>query len=159
MAACSPHADNIFPKSSSGRSSIAWQWHVKLSPLGRGQNQTSSPSMSIGTSNPRTVSSCQHSMHNRPSSINLFAVFLAAPMSYDDDGIPFYPTAKMGDFGGAIGTGEQDPRNPMKYKSMGTVSYRAPVSTIPFISHDTSMLISSIQGAKVASSRIWTARR
>ncbi|KAL9578433.1 MAG: hypothetical protein Q9203_007101, partial [Teloschistes exilis] len=71
------------------------------------------------------------SIHNRPSSINLFAVFLASPMSYDDDGIPFYPTAKMGDFGGADSTGKYDPANPMQLKGMGTIGYRAPVSTIP----------------------------
>ncbi|KAL9576723.1 MAG: hypothetical protein Q9212_006864, partial [Teloschistes hypoglaucus] len=58
-------------------------------------------------------------------------IFLASPMSYEDDGIPFYPTAKMGDFGGAIGTGKHDPGNPMKLKGMGTVSYRAPEQKWP----------------------------
>lgn len=55
-------------------------------------------------------------------------VFLAAPQAYDDGGIPIYPTARLGDFGLAIPTGEEDMHhNPYELKELGTYGYKAPV--------------------------------
>ncbi|KAL8672009.1 MAG: hypothetical protein Q9168_003514 [Polycauliona sp. 1 TL-2023] len=53
-------------------------------------------------------------------------IFLADPQRYDDGGIPIYPTAKLGDFGLAIITGEDDPHNPWALKRFGTHGYQAP---------------------------------
>ncbi|KAK0509162.1 hypothetical protein JMJ35_008533 [Cladonia borealis] len=41
-------------------------------------------------------------------------------------GLPFYPTAKMGDFGLAIETNISDPQNPHDYAGCGTANYMAP---------------------------------
>ena len=43
-------------------------------------------------------------------------------------GFPFYPVAKLGDFGMAVMTNRDDPKNPARYKRWGTEGYRAPVS-------------------------------
>ncbi|KAI4139174.1 MAG: hypothetical protein LQ341_004317 [Variospora aurantia] len=58
-------------------------------------------------------------------------LFLAAPRGYDEDGIPSYPTARLGDFGLALITGEKDPNNPAKFKGIGTPGYKAPEQKIP----------------------------
>lgn len=64
-------------------------------------------------------------------------VFLAAPRGYDEDGIPIYPTARLGDFGLALITGEEDSDNPKKFKGIGTMGYRAPVGValLPLVPH------------------------
>ncbi|KAI4251769.1 MAG: hypothetical protein L6R42_008240 [Xanthoria sp. 1 TBL-2021] len=54
-------------------------------------------------------------------------IFLAAPQAYDNGGIPIYPTARLGDFGLAIPTGEEDVHhNPYELKELGTYGYKAP---------------------------------
>ncbi|KAL8965497.1 MAG: hypothetical protein Q9197_006486 [Variospora fuerteventurae] len=58
-------------------------------------------------------------------------IFLAAPRGYDEDGIPSYPTATLGDFGLALITGEKDSNNPAKFKGIGTPGYKAPEQKIP----------------------------
>lgn len=65
-----------------------------------------------------------------PDSDNL-PVFLAAPKGYDVDGTPNYPTAKLGDFGLAIATGDEDELyNPRHLRESGTPGYKAPVRMI-----------------------------
>ncbi|KAL8774080.1 MAG: hypothetical protein Q9209_001188 [Squamulea sp. 1 TL-2023] len=54
-------------------------------------------------------------------------IFLGAPHGYSDDGIPIYPTAKMGDFGLTIATGDDDElHNPHELREIGTWGYKAP---------------------------------
>ncbi|KAL8645090.1 MAG: hypothetical protein Q9226_007459, partial [Calogaya cf. arnoldii] len=53
-------------------------------------------------------------------------IFLAAPQGYNDGGIPAYPTTKLGDFGFAIATGEDDEHNPHRLKDLGSKGYKAP---------------------------------
>ncbi|KAL8924291.1 MAG: hypothetical protein Q9208_004072 [Pyrenodesmia sp. 3 TL-2023] len=53
-------------------------------------------------------------------------IFLAAPRPYREDGTPIYPTAKLGDFGLTIITGDNDPRNPAQLRGHGTPGYKAP---------------------------------
>ena len=45
-----------------------------------------------------------------------------------DKGFPFYPVAKLGDFGLATVTNRDDPKNPAEYRGCGTPGYKAPVS-------------------------------
>ena len=45
-----------------------------------------------------------------------------------DKGFPFYPVAKLGDFGLATMTNRDDPKNPAEYRGWGTPGYIAPVS-------------------------------
>ena len=45
-----------------------------------------------------------------------------------DRGFPFYPVAKLGDFGLATMTNRDDPKNPAEYRGWGTRGYKAPVS-------------------------------
>ena len=45
-----------------------------------------------------------------------------------DKGFPFYPVAKLGDFGVATMTYGDDTKNPAEYKGWGTPGYMAPVS-------------------------------
>ncbi|KAL8676114.1 MAG: hypothetical protein Q9186_007337 [Xanthomendoza sp. 1 TL-2023] len=63
--------------------------------------------------------------------IKLENIFLAAPKGYDVDGTPIYPTAKLGDFGLAIATGEDDDQNPLRLREIGTPGYRAPEQKQP----------------------------
>ena len=51
-------------------------------------------------------------------------------LGYEDasKSFPFYPVAKLGDFGIAVMTNRDDPKNPATYKHWGTVGYKAPVS-------------------------------
>ncbi|KAL8709677.1 MAG: hypothetical protein Q9220_005617 [cf. Caloplaca sp. 1 TL-2023] len=58
-------------------------------------------------------------------------VFLAAPTDLDQDGIPSYPTTKLGDFGLATPTGEDDSRNPKDLKYIGTNGYKAAEQKVP----------------------------
>ncbi|KAL8708182.1 MAG: hypothetical protein Q9225_007644 [Loekoesia sp. 1 TL-2023] len=58
-------------------------------------------------------------------------IFLAATCGYDEDGIPIYPTTRLGDFGLTIATGDEDPRNPSELKGAGTNGYRAPEQKFP----------------------------
>ncbi|KAL8894982.1 MAG: hypothetical protein Q9207_008347 [Kuettlingeria erythrocarpa] len=53
-------------------------------------------------------------------------VFLAAERPYHEDGTPIYPTAKLGDFGLTIITGDNDPQNPSRLRGHGTPGYKAP---------------------------------
>ncbi|KAL8801927.1 MAG: hypothetical protein Q9200_006772 [Gallowayella weberi] len=63
---------------------------------------------------------------------NGLQVFLAAPKGYDADGTPMYPTAKLGDFGLATVTGEDDILyNPQRLRAIGTAGYRAPEQMRP----------------------------
>ncbi|KAL8737971.1 MAG: hypothetical protein Q9181_001193 [Wetmoreana brouardii] len=54
-------------------------------------------------------------------------IFLGAPESYEDDGIPIYPTPVLGDFGTTVATGPRDTDNPWLWKGPGTSGYKAPV--------------------------------
>ncbi|KAL8824454.1 MAG: hypothetical protein Q9170_008146, partial [Blastenia crenularia] len=58
-------------------------------------------------------------------------IFLASSQEYNDDGIPIYPSARLGDFGIAIVTGVNDPDNPSLYKGRGTMGYKAPEQKLP----------------------------
>ena len=51
-------------------------------------------------------------------------------LGYEDasKSFPFYPVAKLGDFGLAVMTNRDDPKNPATYKHWGTKGYKAPVS-------------------------------
>ena len=53
-------------------------------------------------------------------------VFLGDPNP--EQGFPFYPVAKTGDFGLAVMTHADDPANPGEYRGAGTFGYKAPVS-------------------------------
>ncbi|KAL8733025.1 MAG: hypothetical protein Q9166_002423 [cf. Caloplaca sp. 2 TL-2023] len=53
-------------------------------------------------------------------------IFLAAPEDYDTDGIPIYPSTKLGDFGFAMATSDTDPHNPKDLRYKGTPGYKAP---------------------------------
>ena len=45
-----------------------------------------------------------------------------------EKGFPFYPVAKLGDFGLAVTTNSEDLSNPRNYRGPGTRGYKAPVS-------------------------------
>lgn len=62
----------------------------------------------------------------RPS--NSLLVFLGNEGSYFS-AFPFYPTAKVGDFGLAERTNGMDPNNPRGLQGAGTRAYMAPVSS------------------------------
>lgn len=76
------------------------------------------------------------------------AVFLAAPRGYDEDGIPSYPTARLGDFGLALITGEEDSNNPAKFKGIGTPGYKAPVGVATGLPLLFMPMLTLLQGAK-----------
>lgn len=73
------------------------------------------------------IVSCTPQTKTRRSILNRDIVFLAAERPYHEDGTPIYPTAKLGDFGLTIITGDNDPRNPAQLKGHGTPGYKAPV--------------------------------
>lgn len=46
-----------------------------------------------------------------------------------EKGFPFYPVAKLGDYGLAVTTNREDLSNPRNYRGPGTRGYKAPVSS------------------------------
>ena len=46
-----------------------------------------------------------------------------------EKGFPFYPVAKLGDYGLAVTTNGEDLSNPRNYRGPGTRGYKAPVSS------------------------------
>ena len=57
----------------------------------------------------------------------LLLVFLGKENA--EKGYPFYPVAKLGDYGIAVMTNDNDPYNPHAYRGPGTPGYYAPVIT------------------------------
>ena len=66
-------------------------------------------------------------------SLTYFLVFLVfLGVENPEKGFPFYPVAKLGDFGLAIMTNKHDEHNPHGWVGAGTLGYLAPVSTVSF---------------------------
>ncbi|KAI4095123.1 MAG: hypothetical protein LQ344_001774 [Seirophora lacunosa] len=111
-------------------SSTTWRMRADSWPEGRVSEATNGVIQSfIVISSLKIVSRIQ-----RPARYAILirsVVFLAAPRGYDEDGIPIYPTARLGDFGLALITGEEDSNNPKKFKGIGTMGYRAPEQKPP----------------------------
>lgn len=55
-------------------------------------------------------------------------VFLGSEDARHEADLPYYPIAKLGDWGFAQQTWSNDPANPDLYQNAGTTGYMAPVS-------------------------------